>query len=378
MDFWGALRVLRRRWYIAVPSAVVAVAIAAAVFLSIPTRYQSSGVMVLTTPAAGGTFSEKVSPQDAVRINPLLAFDGSLATTSQILAQILTDPKTRESLGVTASSKENFTATGGGQNGPFLFVTGDGDTPETAEAMVSTVLGFASTQLEEQQRQLNAPTSTFITSQVIVTPTKAEAQIGGKVRYAGAALVVMMLLTTAATFGAESVLNHRQRRRDAASAAGGNPTEGDDGERDLDRDPDRDPEADGAEEPGGAGARHGGARHGGGRSEGRRERDDQAQQGLSTRGGRLPKRAERERAQGYDDAAWPQDEPEHGHEDPEDRGPQRPGGIPGPQLAPRPGRAPSDDLAVKVQPTTASERTLRISATHNPVHQGWPGPEENR
>lgn len=385
MDFWGALRVLRRRWYIAVPSAVVAVAIAAAVFLSIPTRYQSSGVMVLTTPAAGGTFSEKVSPQDAVKINPLLAFDGSLATTSQILAQILTDPKTRESLGVTASSEQNFTATGGGQNGPFLFVTGDGNTPETAEAMVSTVLEFASTQLEEQQRQLNAPTSTFITSQVIVTPTKAEAQIGGKVRYAGAALVVMMLLTTAATFGAESVLNHRQRRRDAASAADGDPTEGDD-----DRDPDRDSEADGAEGPGGAGARHGG-----GRPEGRRERDDQAQQaqrgqqaqqaqqGLSTRGGRLPKRAERERAQGYDDAAWPQDEPEHAHEDLEDRGledrgPQRPGGIPGPQLAPRPARGPSADATVKVQPTTASERTLRISATHNPVHQGWPGTEENR
>uniref|UniRef100_UPI003F862339 hypothetical protein n=1 Tax=Actinosynnema sp. TaxID=1872144 RepID=UPI003F862339 len=140
--------------------------------------------------------------------------------------------------------------------------------------------------------------------------------------------------------------------------------------------------------------------------EGRRERDDQAQQaqrgqqgqqgqqaqqaqqGLSTRGGRLPKRAERERAQGYDDAAWPQDEPEHAHEDLEDRGledrgledrgPQRPGGIPGPQLAPRPARGPSADATVKVQPTTASERTLRISATHNPVHQGWPGTEENR
>ncbi|MBB5959414.1 hypothetical protein FHS29_006035 [Saccharothrix tamanrassetensis] len=220
MDFWGAVRTLRRRWYIAVPSAVVAVAVAAGMFLSIPTRYQSSGVMVLTTPAAGGTFSQKVTPEEAVKINPLLAFDGSLATTSQILSQILADPKTREQLGITKGSTLNYTVTGGGQNGPFLFVLGDSDKPEEAEKMVTTVLEFAAKELEDQQRKLKAPESTFITSQVIVNPTEAEAQIGGKVRYAGAAFVVLMLLTTAATFGADSIINNirRRRERDAKAA----------------------------------------------------------------------------------------------------------------------------------------------------------------
>ena len=218
MDFWGAVRTLRRRWYIAVPSAVVAVAVAAGIFLSIPTRYQSSGVMVLTTPAAGGTFSEKVTPEEAVKINPLLAFDGSLATTSQILSQILADPKTRERLGITKDSTLNYTVTGGGQNGPFLFVVGDGDDPAAAEKMVTTVLEFATRELEDQQRKLKAPESTFITSQVIVNPTEAEAQIGGKVRYAGAAFVLLMLLTTAATFGSDSVLNHLRRRREREAA----------------------------------------------------------------------------------------------------------------------------------------------------------------
>ncbi|MEU4804791.1 hypothetical protein [Actinosynnema sp. NPDC023587] len=219
MDFWGAVRTLRRRWYIAVPSAVVAVAVAAGMFLSIPTRYQSTGVMVLTTPAAGGTFSQKVTPEEAVKINPLLAFDGSLATTSQILAQILADPKTRESLGITKGSVLNYTATGGGQNGPFLFITGDSEDPETAETMVTTVMEFASKELEDQQRKLKAPESTFITSQVIVNPTEAEAQIGGKVRYAGAAFVLLMLLTTAATFGADSIMNNIKRRKEREKAA---------------------------------------------------------------------------------------------------------------------------------------------------------------
>lgn len=226
MDFWGAVRTLRRRWYIAVPSAVVAVAVAAGMFLSIPTRYQSSGVMVLTTPAAGGTFSQKVTPEEAVKINPLLAFDGSLATTSQILAQILADPKTREQLGISKGSTLNYTATGGGQNGPFLFVTGDSESPEEAEKMVTTVMQFASKELEDQQRKLKAPEPTFITSQVIVNPTEAEAQIGGKVRYAGAAFVLLMLLTTAATFGADSIMNNIKRRKARQAAAAEEPADG--------------------------------------------------------------------------------------------------------------------------------------------------------
>ncbi|QQQ78485.1 hypothetical protein IOD16_08515 [Saccharothrix sp. 6-C] len=216
MDFWGAVRTLRRRWYIALPAAITAVAVAAGVFLSIPTRYQSSGVMVLTSPAAGGTFKEKISPEDAVQVNPLLAFDGSLTTTAQILAQILADPKTRkESLGLGKDSTENFTAAGGGMSGPFLFVTADGSTPESAERLVTTVMEFATKELDKQQTSLKAPATTFITSQVIVNPTEAEAQIGGKVRYAGAAFVLLMLLTTAATFGGDSVLNHLRRRREA-------------------------------------------------------------------------------------------------------------------------------------------------------------------
>ncbi|MFE2758201.1 hypothetical protein ACFXGA_40010, partial [Actinosynnema sp. NPDC059335] len=226
MDFWGAVRTLRRRWYIALPAAVTAVAVAAGVFLSIPTRYQSSGVMVLTSPSAGGTFSEKLSPEDAVRVNPLLAFDGSLTTTAQILAQILADPKTRkESLGLDKDSTENFTAAGGGMSGPFLFVTADGSTPEAAEKLVTTVMEFAAKELDKQQTALKAPESTFITSQVIVNPTAAEAQIGGKVRYAGAAFVLLMLLTTAATFGGDSILNHLRRRREAREGKAVEPEE---------------------------------------------------------------------------------------------------------------------------------------------------------
>ncbi|MBB5800604.1 capsular polysaccharide biosynthesis protein [Saccharothrix ecbatanensis] len=223
MDFWGAVRTLRRRWYIALPAAVTAVAVALGVFLSIPTRYQSTGVMLLTSPATGGTFSENTSPDDVVRVNPLLSFDGSLITTSQILAQLLADPKTRkDSLGIDEDSTDTFVASAG-PNGPFLFVTADSGSPEGAEAMITTVMDFAAKELDKQQTALKAPESTFIKSQVLVNATAAEAQIGGKVRYAGAAFVLLMLLTTAATFGGDSVLNQLRRRREGREGASSPP-----------------------------------------------------------------------------------------------------------------------------------------------------------
>lgn len=346
MDFWGALRVLRRRWYIALPSALLAVGLAAGVFVSIPTRYESTGVMVLTSPSAGGTFSENVSPEEAVRINPLLAFDGSLSTTSQIIAQILADPKTRENLGITKGSTANFTASGGGVNGPFLFVVTDCESPDEAEKLVTTVLEFARAELEQQQRKLNAPEPTFITSQVIVNPTTAEAQIGGKVRYAGAAFVLMMLFTLAATFASDSVMAKLKRRREAAA---GNDAAG---------------EGDGAGDKPENGVRTGTAQH-------------PAQGQANTAQGQAqnaPQGPTQHTAQGAAQNAA-QNIPQNAPRPPLNGQPRRPDQPTGAPVQRPPVRRPptAAEQTVKVQPT-ASEKTVKITAVGRPDQPKPGGP----
>ncbi|HUQ60339.1 hypothetical protein [Lentzea sp.] len=212
MDFWGTVRVLRRRWYIAVPAVLLTGVLALYVYVTVPTRYESSGVLVLTSPAAGGRYSEKTKPEDLVKVNPLLQFDGSLTTTAQILTQILGDPKTAEEL-AGEKSTATYTANTGPVGGPLLFIATEADSAESAEGLVGKVLEKTVNELAAQQKALNAPEQTFITAQILVKPTTASAKIGGKVRYVGAATVVLLLLTIASTFAADSVMNRMKKRK---------------------------------------------------------------------------------------------------------------------------------------------------------------------
>ncbi|MDX3662019.1 hypothetical protein PV646_32360 [Streptomyces sp. ID05-26A] len=213
MDFWGTVRVLRRRWYIALPAVLLTGILALYVYATVPTRYESSGVLVLTSPAAGGRYTANTKPEDVVRVNPLLQFDGSLTTTAQILTQILGDPKTAEELAGKGSTSV-YTANTGPVGGPLLFITTESDSAESAEGLVGKVLEKTVAELAAQQKALSAPEQTFITAQVLVKPTTASAKIGGKVRYVGAATVVLLLLTLASTFAADSILLKAKRRKD--------------------------------------------------------------------------------------------------------------------------------------------------------------------
>lgn len=218
MDFWGTVRVLRRRWYIALPAVLLTGVLALYVYITVPTRYESSGVLVLTSPAAGGRYSEKTKPEDVVRVNPLLQFDGSLTTTAQILTQVLGDPKTAEEL-AGKKSTATYTANTGPVGGPLLFISTEADSPEVAEGLVGKVLDKTVAELASQQKALNAPEQTFITAQILVKPTTASAKIGGKVRYVGAATVVLLLLTIASTFAADSIMLKAKRRKDKEPGA---------------------------------------------------------------------------------------------------------------------------------------------------------------
>lgn len=222
MDFWGTVRVLRRRWYIALPAVLLTGILALFVYISVPTRYESSGVLVLTSPAAGGRYTANTKPEDVVRVNPLLQFDGSLTTTAQILTQVLGDPMTAEELAGKGSTSV-YTANTGPVGGPLLFITTESDSAESAEGLVGKVLEKTVAELASQQKALNAPEQTFITAQILVKPTTASAKIGGKVRYVGAATVVLLLLTLASTFAADSIMLKAKRRKDKEAKDGKDP-----------------------------------------------------------------------------------------------------------------------------------------------------------
>ncbi|CAM3451817.1 hypothetical protein KIPE111705_09455 [Kibdelosporangium persicum] len=211
MDFWKTLKVLLRRWRVAVPVFAVSLGLAAGVYLSVDTEYESSGTIVLTSPTDGARVAaDQQGPAD--RVNPLLAFDASLNTSATIIIQKLQDPVVQEQL--TGASKQIGYEIGNGQlTGPFIVVVALARTPDDAKNTVGKVLDRARTELKQSQEALKAPASTFITPVDIISPTNAEPKTGGKVRFAAVALALGFIASLSSAYAMESFTQSRKKKR---------------------------------------------------------------------------------------------------------------------------------------------------------------------
>lgn len=216
MDFWKTIRVLLRRWRVAVPVFAMSLGLAAGVYVSVDTEYESSGTIVLTSPTDGARVAAGATgPAD--RVNPLLAFDASLNTSAMIIIQKLQDPTVQEQL--LGGSKEMGYEIGNGQlTGPFIVVVAQAKTPEGAKSVVTQVLERAKTELKTSQEALKAPASTFIAPVDIIAPTNAEPKTGGKVRFAAVALVLGFIASLSSAYAMESYTQTRKKKRSKARA----------------------------------------------------------------------------------------------------------------------------------------------------------------
>ena len=174
MDFWTTVRVLLRRWQVAIPVFAASLGLAAAVYVSVHTDYESTGTIVLTSPTEGARVpatnnpAANNAPRD--RVNPLLAFDGSLVTSAQIVIQKLQDPAINEEL-LGEGALTSYEVGDGQLSGPFIMVVSLARSPEEARTTVTRVLDRARAELVQSQEALKAPASTFITPVQVVAPT---------------------------------------------------------------------------------------------------------------------------------------------------------------------------------------------------------------
>jgi uncharacterized protein involved in exopolysaccharide biosynthesis len=211
MDFWKTIRVLLRRWRVAVPVFAVSLGLAAGVYLSVHTDYESTGTIVLTSPTDGARVAAGAKgPAD--QVNPLLAFDASLNTSATILIQKLQDPTVQDEL-LGENSKSGYEIGNGQLTGPFIVVVALARTPDEAKATVTKVLDRAKAELKQNQEALKAPASTFIAPVSIIDPTKGEPKTGGKVRFAAVALVLGLIASLASAYAMESFTQSRKKKR---------------------------------------------------------------------------------------------------------------------------------------------------------------------
>jgi hypothetical protein len=212
MDFWKTIRVLLRRWRVAVPVFAVSLGLAAGVYVTVHTDYESTGTIVLASPTDGARVAAGAKgPAD--QVNPLLAFDASLNTSATIVIQKLQDPRVMEELLGGENPKMSYQIGNGQLTGPFIVVVTLARSPEEAQATATKVLDRAKAELKQSQEALKAPASTFITPQSVIEPTKGQPKTGGKVRFAAMALVLGFIASLASAYGVESFTQSRKKKR---------------------------------------------------------------------------------------------------------------------------------------------------------------------
>lgn len=223
MDFWQTMLVLVRRWYVVLPAFALTIALAAGVYASIPVRYVSYGVLVLTTPLTGASVPADPDAPVGV-INPLLNFEQGLSTTALIMIQAMNRPEMAAKLGVHPSADTTYEVTDGSGNpeslvsGPFLFIEAESEAPHAAQQMVRRVSVQVAEELRSRQSNLSAPKRTYIMLDEVVSASISQPKKGSGARAAVAALGLGMIASLSSAFAAESIAHARRRRRERKAA----------------------------------------------------------------------------------------------------------------------------------------------------------------
>ena len=218
MDFWGTVALLTRRWYVALLGFALSLGAAAAIYVSVPARYVSTSVIVLTAPSTGASLpADPLHPNPLM--NPLLNFDSGLSYSATMLIQTLSTPEAARDLGVHPDGDTSVEVTNGSTNpellehGPFLFVRGVSLSPAKAQSVTAAAVQRVHQELARRQAQVRAPAPTYIGIQDVVPPTTPVLQRGNKTRSAAAAVAFGGIGSLASTFAVDSLIDAWRNRR---------------------------------------------------------------------------------------------------------------------------------------------------------------------
>ncbi|MFI6906814.1 hypothetical protein ACIBKY_36520 [Nonomuraea sp. NPDC050394] len=222
MNFWKALLRLLLQKRIGIPVALAAVGVAAATFAVIPVRYMSSTIMMVSPPVNGGIVNRNaVNPGGGG--NPLLIQTEGLSTAVATLVLALSVEETRVELGAPKDGPTELVVNDGstsprliGMDGPFLYVEVTSTSAKASADVVAKARERLIRDLDGRQRELGAPTATYVVLMDIVPPTPPEADAMDKFMGAAMGFVIAMFLGISIVYGLE---RRRARRRVARAPA---------------------------------------------------------------------------------------------------------------------------------------------------------------
>ncbi|WP_018682739.1 hypothetical protein [Actinokineospora enzanensis] len=202
MNFGKLFGLLRRRWLVLVPLLLVTAVGAGYAYVTTPLGYQWTGSVVMLAPKDGRI----VRPASQLeQTNSLLAFAPTLSTITIMLieetavsaAKLVTQPK--DAVEIT-------------RDGPFMSVKVEGATAARALELGKEGFDLIRDSLDDRQKALGAPASTWVTVSVVAAPAEPEKLPKARISKVGGVLAAGTLFALFCAFAAESVSTSRRQR----------------------------------------------------------------------------------------------------------------------------------------------------------------------
>ncbi|GAA3018734.1 hypothetical protein [Actinokineospora globicatena] len=203
MYFGKFFALLVRRWLVIVPLLLVTLVGAGYAYVSTPLGYQWTGTVVMLAPKDGRIVRP---PSQLEQTNSLLAFAPTLSTITIMLIE-----ETAVSAGkLVTQPKDAVEIT---REGPFMTAKVEGATIARAKELGQQAFDLIRKSLDDKQRSLGAPPSTWVTVSVVTAPAEPEKLPKAKITKVGGILAAGGLLALFCAVAVESVAENRRRRQ---------------------------------------------------------------------------------------------------------------------------------------------------------------------
>jgi hypothetical protein len=211
MDFGEMLRVLRRRWIVAVVGALLTVSATLGAYKAWPSKYQSSAEITLIG-------SKSMANAAGNGGNPYLAVANLDPVASILAGNVASDQAVKQlrSLGVTyayTAAVPQFAA------GPFLQITVTGKVPALVTQQLPIVIRFTEQRLTQLQQETAIPTPprATLTTQVIVPPSTPSKVLKTKLEVVAGVFVLFFVGTLIVIAIVDNVRKRRSGKRRAVT-----------------------------------------------------------------------------------------------------------------------------------------------------------------
>lgn len=197
MDLWDGLRIVLRRWKVALP---IFLAFAVVAFVSsgmINAEYSAGGSVILLGPNSQATDGADGADEDGdTSANPWLTGCNTCETVARAIQLSLASTEAKQSVAEDGLSTDYTIVVE--NRSPLITLTATSGSPATAVDTVSGVIDRINTELEARQSDASAPSDQRITASVLSQDAEAKGDYGSRTK-ARIALLAAGALTAAAT-----------------------------------------------------------------------------------------------------------------------------------------------------------------------------------